>query len=191
VPCGNFGNLIAGLYAWKFGMPAKGYIAAMNANDAFGDFIRGRRFIPRPVVATNSPSLDVGFPSNYQRLAAFYEESPAVMRNMVYPASVGDERTFITISQVYKKYGVVLDPHSAVAFAAAQDLADSEEFAGHVHIVVLGTGHPAKRAALVSRAIGRNIEIPPRLAQLQRQADPVAVIKPELEALEGAIASCF
>jgi threonine synthase len=191
VPCGNFGNLIAGLYAWKFGMPAKGYIAAMNANDAFGDFIRGRRFVPRPVVATNSPSLDVGFPSNYQRLAAFYEESPAVMRNMVYPASIGDERTFITISQAYKEYGVVLDPHSAVAFAAAQDLAASEEFAGHVHIVVLATGHPAKRAALVSRAIGRDIEIPPRLAQLQRQADPIAVIKPELEALEGAIASCF
>jgi threonine synthase len=191
VPCGNFGNLIAGLYAWKFGMPVKAYLAAMNANDAFGDFIRGRRFVPRPVIPTNSPSLDVGFPSNYERLAAFYDESPAVMRNMVYPASIGDERTFITISRAYKKYGVILDPHSAVAFAAAEDLAASQEFAGHVHSVVLATGHPAKRAALVSRAIGQNIEIPPRLARLQRQVDPIAIIKPELEALEGAIASCF
>jgi threonine synthase len=191
VPCGNFGNLIAGLYAWKFGMPVKGYLAAMNANDAFGDFIRGRRFVPRAVVSTNSPSLDVGFPSNYERLAAFYEEAPAVMRNMVYPASIGDDRTFITMSRAYKKYGVILDPHSAVAFAAAEDLAASQEFAGHVHSVVLATGHPAKKAALVSRAIGRDIEIPPRLARLQRQIDPIAVIKPELEALEGAIASCF
>jgi threonine synthase len=191
VPCGNFGNLIAGLYAWKFGMPVKAYIAAMNANDAFGEFIRGRQFIPRPVVATNSPALDIGLPSNYGRLAAFYEEAPAVMRNMVYPASIGDERTFITIDRVYKKYGVVLDPHGAVAFAAAEDLAASEEFAGHVHSVVLVTGHPAKRAALVSRAIGRDIEIPPRFARLQRRVDPIAIIKPELEALEGAIASCF
>jgi threonine synthase len=191
VPCGNFGNLIAGLYAWKFGIPVKGYVAAMNANNAFGDFIRGKQFIPRPVVFTNSPSLDVSLPSNYQRLAAFYEESPAVMRNMVYPASIGDERTFMTMNQVYKRYGVALDPHSAVAFAAARDLADSQEFADHVHTVILATGHPAKRAALVSRAIGRDIEIPPRLAQLQRQVDPVAIIKPELEALEGAIASCF
>ncbi|MDR0731454.1 MAG: threonine synthase [Treponema sp.] len=191
VPCGNFGNLIAGLYAWKFGMPVKGYIAAMNANNAFGEFIRGKRFIPRPVISTNSPALDIGFPSNYERLAAFYEESPAVMRNMVYPASIGDERTFITINRVYKKYGVVLDPHSAVAFTAAEDLAASQEFAGHVHTVVLATGHPAKKAALVSRAIGKTIEIPPRLARLQRQTDPIAIIKPELEALEGAIASCF
>ncbi|MDR0668767.1 MAG: threonine synthase [Treponema sp.] len=191
VPCGNFGNLIAGLYAWKFGMPVKGYIAAMNVNNAFGEFIRGKRFVPRPVIATNSPALDIGFPSNYERLAAFYEEAPAVMRNMVYPASIGDERTFITINRVYRKYGVVLDPHSAVAFTAAEDLAASQEFAGHVHTVVLVTGHPAKRAALVSRAIGKTIEIPPRLARLQRQTDPIAIIKPELEALEGAIASCF
>ncbi|MDR1443250.1 MAG: threonine synthase [Treponema sp.] len=191
VPCGNFGNLIAGLYAWKFGMPVNGYLAAMNVNDAFGDFIRGRQFVPRPVVPTNSPSLDVSFPSNYDRLAAFYDESPAVMRNMVYPASIGDERTFITINKVYREYGILLDPHSAVAFAAAEDLAATQEFAGQVHTVILATGHPAKKAALVSRAVGRDIEIPPRLAQLQRHVDPVAIIKPELEALEGAIASCF
>jgi threonine synthase len=191
VPCGNFGNLIAGLYAWKFGMPVKGYIAAMNANDAFGEYIRGKQFVSRPVIFTNSPALDIGFPSNYERLAAFYDEAPAVMRNMVYPASIDDERTFITINRVYKKYGVILDPHGAVAFAAAEDLAASEEFAGHIHSVVLATGHPAKRAALVSRAIGKDIEIPPRLARLQRQVDPIAIIKPELVALEGAIASCF
>ncbi|MDR2747659.1 MAG: threonine synthase [Treponema sp.] len=191
VPCGNFGNLIAGLYAWKFGMPVKGYIAAMNVNDAFGDYIRGRRFVPRPVVATNSPSLDVGLPSNYKRLAAFYEESPAVMRNMVYPASIGDDRTMAAIRKAWEKYGVLLDPHSAVAFAAAEDLSSSQEFAGHVHTVVIATGHPAKRAVLVSQAIGRDIDIPPRLAQLQRQVDPIAIIKPDLEALEGAIASCF
>jgi threonine synthase len=191
VPCGNFGNLIAGLYAWKFGMPVKGYIAAMNVNDAFGDYIRGKRFVPRPVVATNSPSLDVGLPSNYKRLAAFYEESPAVMRNMVYPASIGNDRTLGTIGKVWKRYGILLDPHSAVAFAAAEDLASSQEFAGHVHTVVLATGHPAKRAVLVSQAIGGDIEIPPHLAQLQRQVDPIAIIQPDLAALEGAIASCF
>jgi threonine synthase len=191
VPCGNFGNLIAGLYAWKFGMPVKAYIAAMNANDAFGEYIRGKRFVPRPVVSTNSPALDIGLPSNYGRLAAFYEEAPAVMRNMVYPASIGDDRTFMTIGKVYRKYGVVLDPHGAVAFAAAEDLAASEEFAGHVHNVVLVTGHPAQKPALVSRAIGGDIGIPPRLARLQRRVDPIAIIKPELEALEGAIASCF
>jgi threonine synthase len=191
VPCGNFGNLIAGLYAWKFGMPVNGYIAAMNVNDAFGDYIRGKRFVPRPIILSNSPALDVGLPSNYKRLAAFYEESPAVMRNMVYPASITDDRTRSTIEKVWKKHGIFLDPHSAVAFAAAEDLRSSQEFADHVHTVVLATGHPAKRAALVSEAAGRDIDIPPRLARLHRQADPIAIIEPDLEALEGAIASCF
>ncbi|MDR3248188.1 MAG: threonine synthase [Treponema sp.] len=191
VPSGNFGNLIAGLYAWKFGMPVKGFIAAMNANNAFGDFLRGRQFTPRPLIATNSPSLDISQPSNYQRLEAFYQESPAVMKNMVYPASIGDERTVTTINRAWKKYGVLLDPHGAVAFAAAEDLAASQEFSGHIHTVVLATGHPAKKSGLVFQASGQEVKIPPRLALLQRQVDPIAIIKPELEALEGAIASCF
>jgi threonine synthase len=189
VPSGNFGNLIAGLYAWKFGMPVKGFIAAMNANNAFGDYLRGKQFVPRSLVSTNSPSLDVSRPSNYQRLEAFYKESPAVMKNMVYPASIGDERTIMTMERTWKKYGVLLDPHGAVAFAAAEDLAASQEFSGHVHTVVLATGHPAKGTSLMS--LGREAEIPPRLALLRCQVDPIAIIEPELEALEGAIASCF
>ncbi|MCA1949398.1 MAG: threonine synthase, partial [Treponema sp.] len=77
VPSGNFGNLIAGLYAWKFGLPANGFIAAMNANDTFGDFFRGQSFVPHTPIRTLSRSMDVGNPSNYERLAAFYNEAPA------------------------------------------------------------------------------------------------------------------
>ncbi|MDR0876641.1 MAG: threonine synthase, partial [Treponema sp.] len=117
VPSGNFGNLIAGLYAWKFGMPVNGFIAAMNANNAFGDLIQGRAFVPRPVIATNSPALDVSIPSNYERLMSFYEEAPAVMRNMVYPASIDDKTTIQTMEKVWKKYGVIIDSQAAVAFA--------------------------------------------------------------------------
>ena len=83
VPSGNFGSLIAGLYAWKFGMPVNGFIAAMNVNNAMGGYIRGQPFVPKPLVYTNSPALDVSVPVNYERLASFYDEAPAVMRNMV------------------------------------------------------------------------------------------------------------
>jgi threonine synthase len=190
VPSGNFGNLIAGLYAWKFGMPVNGFIAAMNVNDPFGDFIRGRSFVPRSPVATNSPSLDVGIPSNYERLISFYEEAPAVMRNMVYPDSIDDETTLKTMEKAWKRYGILLDPHGAVAFAAAERLRDSGDF-GHVHTVVLATGHPAKQAAMVAKATGQEIVMPPRFAKLQKPVEPVAVIEPQLDALEGAIASCL
>jgi threonine synthase len=191
VPSGNFGNLIAGLYAWKFGLPVTGFIAAMNANNAFGDFIRGGRFTPHLPVSTNSPAMDVSFPSNYERLLAFYEEAPAVMRNMVFPASVNDQATLKAMEQAWKQYNIFLDPHSAVAFAAAREFAESANYHGHVHTVILATGHPAKEADLVEEATGKIIKIPEKLNRLSKKSDPLALIDPQLAALEGAIASCF
>jgi threonine synthase len=191
VPSGNFGNLIAGLYAWKFGMPVNGFIAAMNANNAFGDYIKGGLFVPRPLVTTNSPAMDVSVPSNYERLASFYKEAPAVMRNMVYPASIGNELTQSAVEQVWKKYHILIDPHTAVAFAAAEQVSSSQEWSGHVHTVILATGHPAKEAGLIRKATGQNIPVPEHLSALQKKTDPIAIIPPQLDAFEGAIASCF
>ncbi|MDR2479281.1 MAG: threonine synthase [Treponema sp.] len=191
VPSGNFGNLIAGLYAWKFGMPVNGFIAAMNANNAFGDFIKGRPFSPRPLVNTNSPALDVSIPSNYERLASFYKEAPAVMRNIVYPAAIGDELTLLTIEYAWKKYQIHIDPHTAVALAAAEQIAAARQWGGHTHTVVLATGHPAKEAALVREATGQTISVPESLLALRKQSDPIAIIPPQIDAFEGAIASCF
>jgi threonine synthase len=191
VPSGNFGNLIAGLYAWKFGMPVNGFIAAMNANNAFGDFIRGRKFKPRPLIVTNSPALDVSVPSNYERLASFYEEAPAVMRNMVYPEAVDDQATLEAMEQAWKRYNILLDPHGAVALAAAERVAAAHDFYDHIHTVILATGHPAKEAALISKATGQTVEIPDKLSMLHKKADPLALIEPHTDALQGAIASCF
>jgi threonine synthase len=189
VPCGNFGNLIAGLYAWKFGMPVSGFIAAMNANNAFGDYIQGKEFVPRPLINTNSPALDVSVPSNYERLAAFYEEAPAVMRNMVYPDSVDDRATLEAMKQAWDRHQMILDPNAAVAYAAAERRRQVKDFYGHV--VVLATGHPAKQADTVAIATGRKIEVPEKIRKLQRMVDPAAIIKPHLEDLQGAIMSCL
>jgi threonine synthase len=191
VPCGNFGSLIAGLYAWKFGMPVNGFIAAMNINNSFGDYIRGNTFRPKPVVTTKSPSLDVSFPLNYERLASFYEEAPAVMRNMVYPAAINDDLTLRTMEQVYKKYGIYIDSNTAVAFASALEIDTEYKLSGHGHTVVLATGHPAREASLAEDAIGQNIKVPNSILALQKKCDPIAIIQPQLDAVESAIASCF
>jgi threonine synthase len=188
VPSGNFGNLIACLYAWKFGMPVNGVIAAMNANNAFGDFIKGRRFIPHPVKITNSPALDVGYPSNYERLASFYDEAPSVMRNIVFPAAVNNDETLKAMERFWKRYGIILDPHAAVAYAAVEQV--SSAFEPGSHVVIIATGHPAKRPATVMQATGQIAELPQRLSMLREKADPLAVIKPSLDALETAIVSC-
>ena len=191
VPSGNFGNLIAGLYAWKFGMPVNGFIAAMNINNSFGDYILGKTFEPKPLVSTNSPALDVSVPLNYERLASFYEEAPAVMRNMVYPSSIGNDLTLQTMETVYKKYNVHIDPNTAVAFAAAQKVIAEREWNCNAHTVVLATGHPAREASLAEETAGTSIDVPRSLLALKKKCEPVAVISPQLETLESAIASCF
>jgi len=190
-PCGNFGNLIAGLYAWKFGMPVNGFIAAMNSNNSLGGFIKGGSFTPGQLVSTNSPALDVRIPSNLSRLESFYREAPAVMRNMVYPASIDDDLTLETIAHVRSKYGVYIDPHTAVAFAAAQRIAEGSDWKGNVHTVVLSTGHYSKAAGLILKATGENVAIPEDLISLKNMTDPIAIIPPNLDAFENVIASCF
>jgi threonine synthase len=188
VPSGNFGNLIAGLYAWEMGMPVNGFIAAMNANNAFGDYLRGREFKPGKLIQTNSPALDVSVPSNYERLASFYAEAPAVMKHMVFPDAIDDKATVAAMEEAWKTYKFLLDPHSAVAFAAARRLSRNVGFNGHV--VALATGHPARQAELIAQVTGQELELPEKLANLWKRTDPVATIPPQLEALEGAIASC-
>jgi threonine synthase len=189
VPCGNFGNLIAGLYAWKFGMPVNGFIAAMNANNALGNFIRGNPFTPKPLVNTQSPALDVAIPSNLNRLASFYQEAPAVMRNMVYPAAIDDELTLRTIEQVWKKYRLYIDSHTAIAFAAAEQTAAQKNWKGYFHTVALATGHYAREAELIGKITGQ--AIPEKFEFLKKEVEPVAVIPPNLDAFEGIIAHCF
>ncbi|MDR2767967.1 MAG: threonine synthase [Treponema sp.] len=191
IPSGNFGNLIAGLYAWKFGMPVDGFIAAMNANNAFGPYIRAGNagpFSPSALTSTNSPALDVGRPSNYERLNSFYKSAPAVMRHMVFPRSTGDAETLAAMRRAWEKYGLILDPQGAVGFAAAERMAE-DDF--NRHIVCLATGHPAYWAHTVYEATGERIELPERLSALAKETAPIAFIKNDLEGLENAIASCL
>jgi threonine synthase len=189
VPTGNLGTLIAGLYAWKFGMPVNGFIAAMNSNNAAGSFIRGEGFRPRPLIATNSPVLDIARPSNLQRLETFYREAPLVMKNMVFPESIDDSLTLATIKQVRERHGLFLDPQTAVAFAAAGKIAAGRDFDGSV--VVFATEHPSRYAQTIYRATGERIAVPDNLKALEQKIEPVARINNDLESLENAITGCF
>jgi threonine synthase len=188
VPCGNFGNLIAGLYAWKFGLPVHGFIAAMNANNSFGGFFSGQPFIPASApIVTNSSAMDVCYPSNYERMFSFYQESPAVMKNMVFPKVIDDMTTVKTIKSVWERFGLLLNPHSAVAFAAAEQAFTEKN--DDSHFVVLATGHPAKTANFISQITEQDIDTPQKLAMLKRLSQPSALIPPELDAFESAAAS--
>jgi threonine synthase len=192
IPSGNFGNLIAALSAWEFGMPVNGYIAAMNVNNSFAGFDPARgidRDVRRPLLTTISPALDVSYPSNYERLAAFYQSAPAVMRNMVFPEKVDDESALRAMRRAWRDYRLHLDPHGALALAAAERIAAGADFNGH--IVVLATAHPAQYGDLAHGVSGEHLPLPEKLASLAREAQPMAEIEPALEGLESAITACF
>jgi threonine synthase len=196
IPSGNFGNLIAALYAWEFGMPANGYIVAMNVNNPCGESIKNGTihnykdsYKSKPFMPTIVPVLDINFPSNCERLASFYQKAPAVMRNMVLPHNVDDTSALLAMKTAWDKYGIHLDPCGAVAFAAAEQVASSLDFSGH--IVILSTAHPAKYSELVFKATGKRLVLPEHLSSLTLPSEAIAEIKPDLEGLESAIASCF
>jgi threonine synthase len=109
---------------------------------------------------------------------------------MVFPAAIDNEATTSAMKEAWDKYGVLLDPHGAVAFAAAGNFLKARDHEG-VHTVILATGHPGKEGELIKTATGQTPALPEKLHVLNRKSEPIALIDPQLDALEGAIASCL
>ncbi|GBU26797.1 threonine synthase [Treponema sp. R8-4-B8] len=161
VPSGNFGNLTAGLYAMKMGAPIRQFIAATNINKTVPDYLDSGEYLARISQATISNAMDVGAPSNFERMSAHF--SLEQMREIILGVSVGDEETRETITQVHDKAGYFLDPHSAVGWRGVDKLyANNKIQEGPVG--VLCTAHPAKFSETVEPLIGA----PPMPASLSR-----------------------
>jgi threonine synthase len=111
------------------------------------------------------------------------------MKNMVAQRVIDEKTTMRTMEEVWKRYGIIIDPHGAVAFAAAHDVASQKDF--YDHIVVLATGHAANHPELAAKVTGKSAVIPERLALLRQTATPCAVIENDLLALETAIAASY
>jgi threonine synthase len=171
VPSGNFGNLTAGVYAWRWGLPVRGFVAATNVNDVVPIYLKSGRFDPRPSAQTLSNAMDVGNPSNFERLKEVFQGSWEGMAARIEGHSVTDERTRDTMRTVHEAHGILIDPHTAVGFAAAQDhLAASQKrdvAAGSPgeQVIVLSTAHPAKFSDIVKDATGALPQMPERLAR--------------------------
>jgi len=159
VPSGNLGNLCAGLLAARAGMPVRGFVAASNRNRGFVDFLRGGDFRVRPSVHTTSSAMDVGDPSNLERILWLHDNDPGALRGAVRGESVSDTEAAQSIGDLYGATGYVADPHTAVAYCAAKR---HDGYAGAPRIV-LATAHPAKFPDVVHSVIGREVPLPPGL----------------------------
>jgi threonine synthase len=162
VPSGNFGNLTAGLIAKRIGLPIAQFVAATNVNDAVPEYLESGIYQPRPSIATVANAMDVGAPSNFERVQSLYNNDLAALRRDIVGFAYEDTKVIAEIGRVYREHGYVLDPHSAIAWLALQDrLANQPEARG----VFLSTAHPAKFREVVEPAIGRDIEMPRALAE--------------------------
>ena len=161
VPSGNFGNLTAGLIAKHIGLPIAQFVAATNVNDAVPEYLESGVYEPRPSIATVANAMDVGAPSNFERVQSLYNSDLMALRQDIVGFAYEDSQVIAEIGHVYREHGYVLDPHSAIAWLALQDrLVDQPDARG----VFLATAHPAKFREVVEPAIGRSIELPRALA---------------------------
>ncbi|MCY4158844.1 MAG: threonine synthase [Bacteroidetes bacterium] len=173
VPCGNLGNLTAGVIAHLCGLPVRKFIAAHNSNDGFPRFLRGDETPFKDSVRTLSNAMDVGRPSNFERLKFLLSDER--LRCMIQGRSCSNEETLTSIRRVYEETGYIADPHTAVALAAVRDNPDP--------VIVLSTAHPAKFSDIVEQALGFAPASVPALIKLDSMPTWVQSLPPTADSL--------
>ncbi|MBB5624150.1 threonine synthase [Pedobacter cryoconitis] len=172
VPSGNFGNIAAGLLAYKMGLPVKQFIAATNANDTVPRFLETGIYETRPSVQTYANAMDVGAPSNWVRIMALFNDSREQVKELVKSYRYTDEQTVQAIADIYQQFNYVACPHTAIAWLAVQEYrrqqAPSEDT-----FVFLSTAHPCKFPDIFPAEIAAQINIPEQVDTL-RQKEKIA-----------------
>ena len=179
VPSGNFGNLSAGLLAYRMGLPVQHFVAATNRNNVVPRYLESSTYDPLPSIETISNAMDVGSPSNFVRLTRFFEEDWQEARNLISGYHFDDDQTKASMRQVFEQTGYVMCPHTAVAYEGLQKY--RQEQGGDFTGIFLATAHPAKFLDLVENTLDSPIDIPERLENLLLLAKKSIVLKPRFE----------
>ena len=158
VPSGNFGNITAGLFAKRMGLPVKRFIAANNRNDIFYQYLKTGQYAPKPSVQTIANAMDVGDPSNFARIMDLYEGSHDAIASEISGETYTDDQIRETVQLTYDETGYLLDPHGACGYRALSENLQPGEVG-----VFLETAHPAKFLHTVEDIIGTDINIPEKL----------------------------
>jgi threonine synthase len=168
VPSGNFGNLTAGIFAKRIGLPVARFVAATNVNDVVPEYLRTGEFHPRPAKASFSNAMDVGNPNNFPRLLDLCRNRLEYVQKEIWGHDAADDETLREMKAMHERYGYIADPHTAVGLLGWE--AYKREHPEPSQGLVLATAHPAKFADVVMKAIGSAPQLPDRLAAyLQRE----------------------
>jgi len=184
VPCGNFGNLMAGLLANKMGLPVKKFIAAVNENDEFLKFLNTGTYQKiQPSKACISNAMNVGHPSNLARIIDLYEgqmdengkiiKKPDMkrIRQNIISYSINDNQTKDTIVKFYKKYHNIIEPHGAVGWAALQIFRNHFPEDTNNKAICFETADPAKFPEEIISLIKLKPKLPESLKSIQMKKE--------------------
>ena len=163
VPSGNFGNITAGLFGKRMGLPISRFIAANNRNDIFYQYLQTGQYNPRPSIATLANAMDVGDPSNFARVLALYDNSHKAICKDISGATYTDEQIADEIRRVYETSGYLLDPHGACGHRALREGLRPGEVGFFIE-----TAHPAKFKDTVEGIINQPVAIPQRLQDFMK-----------------------
>ncbi len=184
IPSGNLGNATACVWARKLGAPIAGIVLAHNANRTVPDYLSQGTLRTRASVATLSSAMDVGDPSNLERLSVLYPDA-AALRGALSAVSVDDDSTRERIRADFARYHRIWCPHTAVAAQAYAQLAPAVRAGGRWLIVA--TAHPAKFGEIVAPLIGESVPMPENLARLFDRPSSSTEIEANIEALRRAL----
>jgi threonine synthase len=185
VPSGNFGNLCAGLVAQQAGLPVQHFIAACNANRVFTNYLESGKYLPVSSVSTVSNAMDVGNPSNFTRIQEMFEGREAELREKISSFSICDTLTRKTIRSAAEKLDYIMDPHTAVAYAALEEWKTKN---GKKPGIILGTAHPVKFPEVVEEEIQKKIILPEELHGIMEKVKCAELISPDYQTLRNKIA---
>ena len=160
VPSGNFGDLTAGLIAKRIGLRVRHFVAATNVNDAVPRYLETGLYDPKDSVRTVANAMDVGAPSNFERMQWLYGGDLEALRRDVTGFAYEDAHVIAEIGRVHREHGYLLDPHGAIGWLAVNDMLRQD---GDATGVFLATAHPAKFREVVEPAIGAPVQLPPVL----------------------------
>jgi threonine synthase len=185
VPSGNLGNALACIWARKLGLPIGEVVLAHNANRTVPDYLTSGEWHPRPSLATLASAMDVGNPSNMERLRNLFPQ-PQLFAG-VSADSVDDEAIRLRIRAAYEEWHSILCPHTAVAAEAYRRLPAERRRASPW--VIVSTAHPAKFREIVEPLIGKEVSIPDSLMRLFARPTMCTEIPADLEGLRAALIS--
>lgn len=180
VPCGNFGNITAGLIAKALGLKAR-FVISCNANDTVPRYLKSGNWDPHKTVATLSNAMDISRPNNWPRVEALVKMQGWKLSDFDF-GSMSDEQTEKTMQTLYKKTGYIAEPHAAIAYQILADNLKEGETG-----IFLGTAHPAKFKSDVDRILNIDVPLPKALADKVSAESKSVVLKPDYDTLKNYV----